>query len=106
MTANRQPGDPPPVVQIPCGSQAGVGKPAGGSGGSTSRSLLAEARLADPAAWERLVKLYAAGRLLVPARGVAEQDVVDVLQEVFSAVAGHWAVSARSGKPTRFADGC
>ena len=29
------------------------------SGGSTSRSLLNEARLADAAAWERLVTLYA-----------------------------------------------
>ena len=27
--------------------------------GSTSRSLLAEAKLADPEAWERLAKLYA-----------------------------------------------
>ncbi len=60
------------------------------SGESTSRSLLADARLDDTAAWERLVKLYAplvaswCGRW-----GVARQDVGDVLQEVFSAVAGH-----------------
>ena len=59
-------------------------------GGSTSRSLLAGAKLAVPGAWERLVRLYAP---LVATwcrrRGVAEQDVVDVLQDVFSAVAGH-----------------
>jgi RNA polymerase sigma-70 factor (ECF subfamily) len=58
--------------------------------GSTSRSLLAEAKLADPAAWERLAKLYAP---LVASWchgwGVPGQDVVDVLQEVFSAVARH-----------------
>lgn len=60
------------------------------SGTSTSRSLLADARLADPAAWERLAKLYAP---LVASWchrwGVPGQDVGDVLQEVFSAVARH-----------------
>ena len=60
------------------------------SGGSTSRSLLADAKLADPAAWERVVRLYAP---LVAywcrQWGVAEQDIGDVLQDVFSAVAGH-----------------
>jgi RNA polymerase sigma-70 factor (ECF subfamily) len=67
------------------------GRPAGGSnGGSTSRSLLAEARLADPEAWERLSKLYAPLAAFWCRRwGVADQDVVDVLQEVFAAVAGH-----------------
>lgn len=58
--------------------------------GSTSRSLLDEARHADPVAWERLVKLYAP---LVASWcrswGVAEQDVLDVLQEVFSSVSSH-----------------
>jgi RNA polymerase sigma-70 factor (ECF subfamily) len=55
---------------------------------STSRSLLVAAQHDQPAAWERLVKLYAplvAGwcrRLNVP-----EQDIADVLQEVFTAVA-------------------
>jgi RNA polymerase sigma-70 factor (ECF subfamily) len=59
-------------------------------GGSTSRSLLAEAKGADPAAWERLAKLYAP--LVVSwchGWGVPGQDVMDVLQEVFSAVARH-----------------
>ena len=60
------------------------------SGRSTSRSLLNEARLADAVAWERLVKLYTplvaswCRRWRVP-----EQDIVDVLQDVFSAVASH-----------------
>jgi RNA polymerase sigma-70 factor (ECF subfamily) len=51
---------------------------------------LANARLADPVAWERVVRLYAplvaswCGRW-----GVARQDVPDVLQDVFAAVAGH-----------------
>ena len=59
-------------------------------GGSTSRSLLAEAKLADPAAWERLAKLYAPLVAFWCRRwGVADQDIVDVLQEVFSAVASH-----------------
>ncbi len=60
------------------------------AGGSTSRSLLAEARLADPAAWERLARLYAPLVAFWCRRwGVADQDIVDVLQEVFSAVANH-----------------
>ena len=60
------------------------------SGGSTSRSLLANAVLADPAAWERVVRLYAPLVASWCRRwGVAEQDVSDVLQDVFSAVAGH-----------------
>jgi RNA polymerase sigma-70 factor (ECF subfamily) len=58
------------------------------SGGSTSRSLLADAKLADPAAWERLVRLYAPLVASWCRRwGVAEQDVADLLQDVFSAVA-------------------
>lgn len=60
------------------------------AGGSTSRSLLAEAKLADTAAWERLAKLYAPLVAFWCRRwGVADQDVVDVLQDVFSAVASH-----------------
>jgi RNA polymerase sigma-70 factor (ECF subfamily) len=56
--------------------------------GSTSRSLLDGAQHDDPLAWARLVALYAP---LVAAWcerwGVARQDVVDVLQDVFAAVA-------------------
>ncbi len=60
------------------------------TGGSTSRSLLDEARLADAAAWERLVTLYAPLVASWCRRwGVLQQDIVDVLQEVFSAVASH-----------------
>src|SRR6266481_9460190 len=59
-----------------------------GNCGSTSRSMLAGAREDDPAAWARLMALYAP---LVAAWcrrwGVAQQDVVDVVQEVFTAVA-------------------
>jgi len=60
------------------------------SGRSTSRSLLNEARLADAVAWERLVKLYTPLVASWCRRWrVSEQDIVDVLQEVFSAVAAH-----------------
>jgi len=56
---------------------------------ATSRTLLADARRDAPAAWRRLVELYAP---LVAAWcrrwGVAEQDVLDVTQDVFGAVAG------------------
>jgi RNA polymerase sigma-70 factor (ECF subfamily) len=62
------------------------------TGGSTSRSLLSGAQQEDPAAWTRLVTLYAP---LVAAWcrrwGVAQQDVVDVLQDVFTAVARNLA---------------
>ncbi|MBI2825096.1 MAG: sigma-70 family RNA polymerase sigma factor [Planctomycetia bacterium] len=61
-----------------------------GAGGSTSRSLLADARRADPTAWERMVRLYAPLVASWCRRwGVAEQDIADVLQDVFSSVAGH-----------------
>ncbi len=60
------------------------------SGGSTSRSLLAGAKLDDPSAWERMVRLYAPLVASWCRRwGVAEQDVGDLLQDVFSAVASH-----------------
>ena len=61
-----------------------------GPGGSTSRSLLSEARMADAEAWERLVTLYAPLVASWCRRwGVSPQDIVDVMQEVFSAVAVH-----------------
>lgn len=60
------------------------------SGGSTSRSLLNAARLADAEAWERLVKLYTPLVASWCRRwGVSKQDTVDVLQDVFYAVATH-----------------
>ncbi len=59
-------------------------------GGSTSRSLLERAKLYDAASWSRLVTLYAPLVASWCRRwGVAEQDIGDVLQEVFSAVAAH-----------------
>lgn len=58
------------------------------TGGSTSRSMLAGAQHDDPGSWMRLVTLYSP---LVAAWcrrwGVAQQDVMDVEQEVFAAVA-------------------
>jgi RNA polymerase sigma-70 factor (ECF subfamily) len=69
--------DPDPGDQLP-------------SNGSTSRSLLVNARCSVPAAWERLVTLYAPFVALHCRRwGVAEQDVGDVLQEVFAAVSAN-----------------
>jgi RNA polymerase sigma-70 factor, ECF subfamily len=60
------------------------------SGGSTSRSLLEEARQADAVAWERLVQLYAPLVVSWFRRwGVADQDILDLLQDVFAAVAKH-----------------
>lgn len=60
--------------------------------GSTSRSLLAELQHDDAAAWVRLVHLYSP---LVAAwcrrMGVAQQDVADIEQDVFGAVAANLA---------------
>ena len=63
----------------------------GPAGGSTSQSLLAEAKRADPEAWKRLATLYAPLVASWCRRwGVAGHDVGDVLQEdVFLAVASH-----------------
>jgi RNA polymerase sigma-70 factor (ECF subfamily) len=57
-------------------------------GGSTSRSLLSGAKRDDPSAWERVVWLYSPLVASWCRRcGVAEQDLGDLLQEVFSSVA-------------------
>jgi len=66
----------------------------GGSEGrqttSTSRSLLHDLRANCPGAWDRLVHLYSplvwhwCRKMQVPA-----QDIADIFQEVFQAVAGH-----------------
>src|SRR5206468_2455975 len=59
---------------------------------STSRSLLAHAGANDPAAWDRLIALYAP---LVWSwcrkMRLQHQDAADVFQEVFKAVATHLA---------------
>lgn len=56
----------------------------------TSRSLLERVQADDPAAWDRLVALYAP---LVyqwcRGAGLREQDAADVFQEVFQAVVTH-----------------
>lgn len=60
------------------------------AGTSTSRSLLARLHANDPVAWDRLVALYAplvwswCRKMHLPA-----QDLADVMQEVFKAVAVH-----------------
>jgi len=73
------------------------------SGDSTSRSLLADARLGAAEAWERLVRLYAPLAASWCRRwGVAEQDIGDVLQDVFSAVAGHLDRFQKSGPADTF----
>jgi RNA polymerase sigma-70 factor, ECF subfamily len=64
--------------------------PSTSSGTSTSRSLLAGARRAEPEAWERLAALYAPLVAYWCRRwGVAEQDIADIIQDVFSAVSLH-----------------
>ncbi|MBL8849987.1 MAG: sigma-70 family RNA polymerase sigma factor [Planctomycetaceae bacterium] len=56
----------------------------------TSRSMLDDARRADSVAWERLVRLYSPLVASWCRRwGLAEQDILDVLQEVFSSVAAN-----------------
>jgi RNA polymerase sigma-70 factor (ECF subfamily) len=57
---------------------------------ATSRSLLERVRADDPAAWDRLVALYAP-LVLQWCRGwdLREQDAADVFQEVFQAVVAH-----------------
>ncbi len=56
----------------------------------TSRSLLARVRSDEPEAWERLVHLYAPLVLhWCRGKGLQDQDVADVFQEVFRAVVVH-----------------
>lgn len=54
----------------------------------TSRSLLGRARQDDPAAWEKLVRLYAPlVAIWCRQAGLQEDDAGDVFQDVFQAVA-------------------
>jgi RNA polymerase sigma-70 factor (ECF subfamily) len=54
---------------------------------ATSRSLLARVRAGEPQAWDRLIHLYAPLVLhWCRGRGVQDQDVADIFQEVFRAV--------------------
>jgi len=62
------------------------------SSSGTSPSLLERVRTDDPAAWERLVGLYSPLVLFWCRRsGLADEDIDDVFQEVFLAVATHIA---------------
>lgn len=54
---------------------------------ATSRSLLGRVQANEPDAWERLVNLYAPLVLYwCRERGLQDQDVADIFQEVFQAV--------------------
>jgi RNA polymerase sigma-70 factor (ECF subfamily) len=54
---------------------------------ATSRSLLARVQAEDPQAWERLVSLYAPLVLdWCRVKGLQDEDVADIFQEVFRAV--------------------
>src|SRR5262249_58500367 len=60
------------------------------------RSLLERAQARDPAAWERLVALYAPLVLhWCRQLGLREDDLADVFQDVFGAVAAHLAAFHR-----------
>src|SRR5262245_50884998 len=68
---------------------------------ATSASLLGRALAREPAAWDRLVALYAP---LVwywcRSCGLQQQDQADVFQEVFQAVAGHLDQFQKSAQGT------
>src|SRR5262245_7654962 len=70
---------------------------------STSRTLLDRARAREPGAWERLVRLYAP---LVwhwcRAWGLPPQEIPDVMQDVFGAVASHVAAFRKEGPADTF----
>lgn len=68
---------------------SGSGSP---SSSATSRSLLERVKAEDAAAWDRLVSLYAPLVIRWCRRwDLQDQDVADVLQETFQAVATHIA---------------
>lgn len=58
--------------------------------GSTSSSLLTQARAREPAAWQRLVDLYTSSLYRWCRQSdLAEEDAADIAQEVFALVASH-----------------
>jgi RNA polymerase sigma-70 factor (ECF subfamily) len=66
----------------------------------TSRSLIDAARVRDPAAWERMVALYAPLVLHWCRQwGLREEDAADVFQDVFQSVATH--IDAFRKEPSR-----
>jgi RNA polymerase sigma-70 factor (ECF subfamily) len=77
------------------------GRPEGPEELATSPSLLGRVLANEPAAWNRLVALYAP---LVwhwcRSSGLQEQDQADVFQDVFQAVAGHLEQFQRTAQGT------
>jgi RNA polymerase sigma-70 factor (ECF subfamily) len=72
------------------------GEGAASSSAGTSRGLLERARGHDPAAWERMVVLYAPLVLYWCRQwGLREDDAADVFQDVFQSVAAHLATFRR-----------
>jgi RNA polymerase sigma-70 factor (ECF subfamily) len=81
-------GSPPEL--IPGGERSG-------SSTATSRTLLERLRADDAAAWDRLVELYAPLVYRWCRRwDLPEQEIADILQEVFQAVATHIASFRKS----------
>jgi RNA polymerase sigma-70 factor (ECF subfamily) len=78
--------------------QASPGSDAGrSSSAATARSLLDRARARDPAAWERMVALYAPLVLRwCRGWGLRDDDAADVFQEVFQSVAAHLSTFRRT----------
>jgi RNA polymerase sigma-70 factor (ECF subfamily) len=73
---------------MPCDDRSRPGVPQ--SDASTSRSLLAALNEEEPEAWDRLVSLYTPlVYQWLRKLGVAEQDMADVIQEVFGSVAAN-----------------
>jgi RNA polymerase sigma-70 factor (ECF subfamily) len=70
---------------------------------ATSRSLLARIQADEPAAWERLVRLYAPLVLQwCRGGGLQDHDAADVFQEVFQAVVAHVAGFRKEGAEDTF----
>jgi RNA polymerase sigma-70 factor, ECF subfamily len=81
-------GIPPPTMRSASESHESDGGQPPSSG--TSRSLLAQVQADEPQAWARLVTLYAPLVLhWCRGRGLQDQDIADVFQEVFQAVVLH-----------------
>ena len=79
------------------------GSEEGRSSTGTSRTLLERIKSNDPAAWDRLVTLY--GPLVFHwcrKLHLQEQDIGDVFQEVFQAVAAHVAVFRKEAPADTF----
>ncbi len=73
---------------------------------ATSPSLLERVKAADAAAWDRLVVLYAPLVYRWCRRAdLPEQEIADVFQDVFHAVATHIASFRARGPTIRFAVG-